>query len=151
MTYLGWFVKGFWGCGLLFLGDRIVVPKKLRPDMLQLIHESHQGADKCKTNARTVLYWSGMSQDIETIVGRCHICLKFRASNPKEPFIPHDVSESPWQKVATDITTFNSRDYIFAVDCYSKYPDNMPFASQEFTNFGRDYIKPQLTTVKRTE
>ena len=30
--------------GLLFLGDRIVVPKKLRPDMLQLIHESHQGA-----------------------------------------------------------------------------------------------------------
>ena len=35
--------------GLLFLGDRVVVPKKLRPDMLQLIHESHQGADKCKT------------------------------------------------------------------------------------------------------
>ena len=39
--------------GLLFLGDRIVVPKKLRPDMLQLIHESHQGADKCKNIAET--------------------------------------------------------------------------------------------------
>lgn len=157
--------------GLLFLGDRIVVPKKLRPDMLQLIHESHQSADKCKTRGRTVLYWPGMSQDIETIVGRCHICLKFRASNPKEPLIPHDVPERPWQKVAADIMTFKSRDYIVAVDCYSKYPeiallenktasnviihlksifarhgipeemmsDNMPFASQEFTNFGRDW------------
>lgn len=112
-----------------------------------------------------------MSQDIETIVGRCHICLKFRASNPKEPLIPHDVPERPWQKVAADIMTFKSRDYIVAVDCYSKYPeiallenktasnviihlksifarhgipeemmsDNMPFASQEFTNFGRDW------------
>ena len=67
--------------------------------------------------------------------------------------------------------TFKSRDYIVAVDCYSRYPeiellenktasnviihlksifarhgipeemmsDNMPFASQEFTNFGRDW------------
>ena len=138
--------------------------------MLQLIHESHQGADKCKTRRRTVLYWPGMSQNIETIVGRCHICLKFRASNPKEPLIPHDVPERPRQKVAADIMTFKSRDYIVAVDCYSKCPeiallenktasnviihlksifarhgipeemmsDNMPFASQEFTNFGRD-------------
>ena len=157
--------------GLLFLGDRVVVPRKLMPYMLQLIHESHQGADKCKTRGRTVLYWPGMSQDIETIVGRCHICLKFRANNPKEPLIPHDVQERPWQKVAADIRTFKSRDYIVAVDCYSKYPeiallenktasnviihlksifarhgipeemmsDNMPFASQEFTNFGRDW------------
>ena len=104
--------------GLLFLGDRVVVPKKLRPDMLQLIHEIHQGADKCKTRARPVL-----SQDIETIVGRCHICLKFRDSNPKEPLIPHDVPERLWQKVAADIMTFKSRDYIVAVDSYSKYPE----------------------------
>ena len=78
---------------LLFLGDRIVVPKKLRPDMSQFIHESHQGAGKCKTRGRTVLYWPGMSHDIETIVRRCYICLKFTASNPKEPLIPHDVPE----------------------------------------------------------
>ena len=145
--------------------------------MLQLIHESHQGADKCKTRGRTFLYWPGMSQDIETIVGRCHICLKLRARNPKEPLIPHDVPERPRQKVAADIMTFKSRDYIVAVDSYSKYPkiallenkiasnviihlksnfarhgipeemmsDNMPFASQEFTNFGRDW-SIKLTT-----
>ena len=48
--------------GLLFLGDRIVVPKKLRPDMLQLIHvKGQQGADKCKARGRMVLYWPGMS------------------------------------------------------------------------------------------
>ena len=76
-------------------GRRTTIPGRSRPDMLQLIHESHQGADKCKTRARTVLYWPGISQDIETIVGRCHICLKFRASNPNEPLISHDVPERP--------------------------------------------------------
>ena len=42
--------------GLVLRGDRLVVPSDLRQDMLKLIHESHQGMDKCKARARTVLY-----------------------------------------------------------------------------------------------
>ena len=71
--------------GLVLRGDRLVVPSDLRQDMLKLIHESHQGMDKCKARARTVLYWPGMASDIETITGQCHVCLRFRANNQKEP------------------------------------------------------------------
>ena len=45
--------------GLVLRGDRLVVPSDLRQDMLKLIHESHEGMDKCKSRARTVLYCPG--------------------------------------------------------------------------------------------
>ena len=109
--------------GLVLRGDRLVVPSDLRQDMLKLIHESHQGMDKCKARARTVLYWPGMASDIETITGQCHVCLRFRANNQKEPLIQRDVPELPWQRAAVDIMTFKGNDYLVVVDCYSKYPE----------------------------
>ena len=109
--------------GLVLRGDRLVVPSDLRQDMLKLIHESHQGMDKCKARARTVLYWPGMASDIETITGQCHVYLRFRANNQKEPLIQRDVPELPWQRAAVDIMTFKGNDYLVLVDCYSKYPE----------------------------
>ena len=91
--------------GLLLLGDRLVVPGLLRQSMLQVIHEGHLGGEKCKSRARTSLYWPRMCHDIEETVARCPTCLKYRASNPKEPLIPHSVPGLRWEKVAADIMT----------------------------------------------
>ena len=41
--------------GIVFTGDRIVVPASLRQYMLDLIHESHLGMEKCKNRAREIL------------------------------------------------------------------------------------------------
>jgi len=106
--------------GLLFFGDRIIVPENLRSDMLRLIHESHLGMDKCKSRARGVLYWPQMSMDIEAVVSSCAICQKYRPSNSREPLIPQPLPDRPWQKVAMDIMTKGS-DYLVVVDCFSKY------------------------------
>ncbi|XP_013408762.1 uncharacterized protein K02A2.6-like [Lingula anatina] len=109
--------------GLVLLGERIVIPAKLRSDMLSLIHESHLGADKCKARARSSLYWPGMSADIELIVAQCSVCSKFRPSNGKEPLIPHAIPHRPWEKVGADIMTLKGKDYLVVVDYYSKYPE----------------------------
>ena len=50
---------------LLFFGDRIIVPQELRRNMLELLHESHLGMAKTKSRARTVIFWPGISRDIE--------------------------------------------------------------------------------------
>ena len=83
---------------LLLLGDRLVVPALLRQSMLQVIHEGHLGGDKCKSRARTSLYWPRMCYDIKETVARCPTCLKYRAKNPKEPLIQHSVPGLRWQK-----------------------------------------------------
>ena len=60
--------------GLLFKGTRLTVPKSLRPEMLRQIHKSHLGIVKCRQRAREVLFWPGISVEIEQMVTNCSVC-----------------------------------------------------------------------------
>ena len=46
--------------GVIYRGERVVVPLKLRKDMIQRIHSSHTGMEGCLRRARVSLYWPGM-------------------------------------------------------------------------------------------
>ena len=59
--------------GIVFRGDRMVVPAVLRKEMLGIIHESHMGVEKSKARANQVIYWPGMSREIQEKVERCTI------------------------------------------------------------------------------
>lgn len=107
--------------GILLKGEKIIVPRSLRAEMLSRIHTGHLGMEKSKQRARDVLFWPGMGKQIETLVGSCNICLERRNSAPKEPMISHPIPERPWQVVATDLFSWNGMDYIVAVDYYSRY------------------------------
>lgn len=86
------FVLNFWNYrdeltfahDLILKGNKIVIPKDLRSEMLARIHSSHMGIDKCWSRAGDVLFWPKMSVDITELVSSCPICLEFRNSNPKE-------------------------------------------------------------------
>lgn len=108
---------------MIFNGERIVVPQSLRAEMLELIHESHLGMQKCKSRAREVLYWPSMLKDIERTVNKCEICIALRPNQSKEPLLPHQVPERPWQKLAADIMTLDKDDYLVVTDYFSKYPE----------------------------
>ena len=109
--------------GLFFEGERIVIPESMRQEMLQLLHEPHMGMEKTKSRARTAIYWPGMSRAIADTVAKCSTCLHFARSNPKEPMIAHEIPDGPFVKVAMDIISFKGRDYLVAVDDYSKFPE----------------------------
>ena len=109
--------------GLLFLGQRLIIPQEMRQDVLNCIHESHLGIEKCKSRARAVVYWPGMSTAIERMVAKCSVCLKYQRENQKEPLLPHEVPQRPWQKLGADIFELNSNSYLIVVDYYSKYPE----------------------------
>ena len=109
--------------GLLFFGQKLIISQQLRPDILRRIHESHLGMEKCKSRARAVVYWPGMSADIERLVEKCSTCLKHQRSNQKEPLAPHAVPARAWQKLGTDIFEYKSKPYLVIVDYYSKYPE----------------------------
>jgi hypothetical protein len=109
--------------GLIFVGHKLLVPETLRGEMLDKIHQTHMGMEKCKARAREILYWPGMTHDIEEIVKNCPTCAKFRRANPREPLHPHDVPSRPWSKLGADIFTLDGDDYLLVVDYYSKYPE----------------------------
>lgn len=50
--------------GILFKGEKIMIPNALRKDMLCTVHQSHLGIVKSKNQAREVMFWPGMSKQI---------------------------------------------------------------------------------------
>jgi hypothetical protein len=56
--------------GLILKGSKIVIPTKMRKEILIKIHAGDQGREKCKQCARQVVFWPGMNSDIDNIVER---------------------------------------------------------------------------------
>ena len=73
--------------GIVLKGEKIVIPKSLRKEMLSRIHSSHLGVNKCRERAKDVLFWPGMWKQIEEAVTQCEICQEHQMSNTKEPMI----------------------------------------------------------------
>ena len=107
--------------GLVFKGERIVIPVALRKDMLKRVHIGHMSMVKCKNRAKEVMFWPSMNSQIEDIVSNCSACTEYQRSNPKEPMIAHELPKRPWQHVATDLFMLEDEQYLIVVEYYSRY------------------------------
>ena len=87
---------------LITCGNRIIVPREMRPEMLQYIHEGHQGKERCLLRARNTVFLPKMKCDVQELIERCIICQEHRRSQP----IIGTTQELPpfsWHTLATDI------------------------------------------------
>ena len=50
---------------LLLYRDRIVIPVSLRSEIIETIHEGHQGVSKCLDRAKMTVWWPGISRLIK--------------------------------------------------------------------------------------
>ena len=100
-----------------------MIPLSLQRDILERIHRGHQGIVKCRKQAKTSIWWPGVSQDIELFISKCDKCVEFR-TNQTEPLIPSEIPEQPWQKVATDFFFFKNNNYLLIVDLFLSMDQN---------------------------
>ena len=107
--------------GIIFKGDRIVIPSSLQGDMLRQIHQGHLGIEKCRLRARQVLFWPNINRDIEKMVTACDACQRHRFSNTREPLMSHEIPDRPWQTVGTDLFEWDGTNFLLIVDYYSRY------------------------------
>uniref|UniRef100_A0A3Q2EGN4 Gypsy retrotransposon integrase-like protein 1 n=1 Tax=Cyprinodon variegatus TaxID=28743 RepID=A0A3Q2EGN4_CYPVA len=63
----------------LLWGLRVVVPKKLRDQLISELHEHHWGIVKMKSLARSLFWWPAVDECIEQEVSECTICQKQRS------------------------------------------------------------------------
>ena len=61
--------------GLIFKGERVVVPKAARGELLRGIHNSHLGVNGCLDRACECLHWPDMTGDIKNHVSTCILSL----------------------------------------------------------------------------
>ena len=107
--------------GIIYRGERFLIPKSLQAEMKEKIHAGHTGINSCLRRARTYLFWPGMSDEIRKYVENCNTCSSFQSKQSPEPLFMRKVPDHPWQNVGTDIFTINSRNYLITVDYYSQY------------------------------
>ena len=94
---------------LLLRGDRIVIPSCLQEDILQHLHQGHQGIVKCKLRARNSVWWPGISTQIDKVIRKCQTCSQ-NLPTRSEPLIPTQLPQRPWEKVGSDL--FELKEYI---------------------------------------
>ena len=107
--------------GLLMFDSRIFIPSGLRLQMLDRIHEGHQGIQKCRARAQESIWWPGISQQIYDLVKSCRVCAEIKGNLHPEPLIPTEMPLYPWQKVATDLFEYQQTQYLLIVDYFSRY------------------------------
>lgn len=108
---------------LLLRGHRIVVPEKLRSQMVALAHEGHLGIVGTKQAIRTKLFWPGMDREVENYCKTCHGCqITSRSPNP-EPIRTTKLPSLPWSDIAIDhMGPLPSGEYVLVVvDYYSRW------------------------------
>ncbi len=125
--------KGIWdqlsvrdgpnGLSLLILdGARIVVPRRARCRILELLHRPHAGIVKTQQAARQLYYWPGMSAAISDVVEQCELCAAALPSKPLAAALAPTTAARPMQAVGLDLFQPGGRDYLVMVDRYSGYP-----------------------------
>ena len=107
--------------GIIFKGERIVIPSSLRSDMMAKIHASHIAIQGCLRRARKDLYWPGINKEIEEYVARCETCNNYHSEKEREPMIGHELPTRPWEKVAVDIFELDQKNFLVTVNYYSSF------------------------------
>ena len=105
---------------LITCGNRIIVPKEIRPKMLQYIHEGHQGKEKCLLWARNMVFWPKMTYDIQELIERCIICQE-QGKSQSIIGITQELPSFLWHTLTTDIFYWKKMDFLIVTGVFSKY------------------------------
>lgn len=86
--------------GLVFVGDRVVIPESLRQEIISTLHDTHIGIKKCKTEPELSCIGQGC---IGTFKMQLLIAVYVHKFKETTPILPHEVPDRPWAKLGSDI------------------------------------------------
>ena len=100
----------------------MVIPESQRSDIIERIHQAHQGVEQCQLRARSRVFWPIINKDIEARVQKCEMGQESQNTQAKETLEPHELPTRPWQITATDLFSWKGDEYLLMCDYYSKFP-----------------------------
>ena len=107
--------------GVLYKGNRCVIPKTMRREMLARLHTSHMGTEATLKRARETIYWPHINTEIRDYINKCDACQSTARRQPKETLQQYEIPQRVWETVGIDLFTFDNRDYMVIVDYLTNY------------------------------
>ena len=107
--------------GVIFKGDRVVIPFQMRAELKRKLHSRHLGVQARQRRAGEVFYCPGMYKEIEEYVWKYPVCNTCHQGQQREPMISHPVSSRPWQVLAVYLFKLRGQDFLVTTDYYSNF------------------------------
>ena len=108
----------------LLWGVRVIIPLKLRAQVLQELHRGHGGIVRMKSLARSYFWWPGLDKNVEECSKSCRTCQAVKSAPSTAPLHPWVWPEHPWQRVHVDYAgPFKGKSFFLLVDAHSKWPE----------------------------
>lgn len=107
--------------GCIIYKYRIVIPVKLRPQVLKEIHSAHLGMNKMKNIARNYVYWPNIDRDIEETCRACEACRSVRDAPARAVLHPWEYPLHPWQRVHVDFFDCAGKRFLIVIDAHTKW------------------------------
>ena len=105
---------------LITIGDRIVIPKGARKDIMRVLHIPHLGKNKTVALARSLYYWKQMTKDIEQLIDECERC-QIHGNLQQKETLKQTFAEHPMQMNSLDLAEYDKKMYLIHADRYSNF------------------------------
>ena len=118
-----------------------MVPLTLRKAILDNLHSAHQGVSAMQSRAQAIVFWPGMSLDIQETRSRCRECNRNAPSQaplPSEPAVP---PLTPFEQIFADFFEFGGHHYLVAGDRLSGWCEIFSTPSGSASSGARGLIK----------
>ena len=109
--------------GVVMYKDRAVIPKSLRASVLDSLHSAHQGVSSMQMRAQSIVFWPGMTRDIENKRKSCSDCNRNAPSQAILPTDPAQPPSSPFENIYADFFDFGGYHYLVAGDRLSGFSE----------------------------
>ena len=133
--------------GVLLKSDRVVIPKNLTEQVIELAHESHGlGETKTIRMLRERVWFPKLAKKAKEYVAKCYPCAVAVPRNDPVPIQNRELPKGPWKEVAVDykgpIGGPRGFYYHVIVDLYSRYPEIFIVPDTTFES-----LRPKLEEV----
>ena len=110
---------------IVMRGDRIIIPQKLRGDVIESAHMGHPGKIRMLQQLRGSTWWPGMTADVKKYEDSCIGCKASAGNNATPPMEIRDIPDRPWQHLSADYKGPIGGKYYFHVliDNLTRWPE----------------------------
>ena len=108
---------------VVFYKDRVVIPSSLRAPVLRTLHSAHQGVYSMERRAHAIVFWPGITYDIQRVRDQCLECNTNAPSQAPLPAEPIRTPSTPFEQVFADFFSFGGHHYLVVGDRLSGWSE----------------------------
>jgi hypothetical protein len=142
--------------GILHYQNRIVVPEKMRREVLEWAHgdimSGHLGIEKTLDRLKNRFYWKGMHADVENWINECLTCVSKKKPTTVDYIMSIPVEPIPFARIGMDFlgplpTTEDGNRYILTfTDYFTKYAIAIPMKRTDANSTAEELVNNIMLT-----